>query len=152
MIPGSAVPRARRRALAAPVASLVIGLAGCASKPQPDDRYAPTQSVLEVVSVLRLHTDDDTYRFPPARDFTGKNVYRASLRRLEALEQIHSAKLRSGYLTDVLLFAKGRALERIGEYELAAESDGEVKTVHVEIGQTVEAGRDLITLGPVEGE
>jgi len=36
--------------------------------------------------------------------------------------------------------------------ELAAESDGEVKTIHVETGQTVEAGRDLITLGPIEGE
>jgi biotin carboxyl carrier protein len=36
--------------------------------------------------------------------------------------------------------------------ELAAESDGEVKTIHVETGQSVEAGKELITLGPVEGE
>jgi tetratricopeptide (TPR) repeat protein len=97
-------------------------LAGCWSRaPEPDPLYRPTENVLEAVAVLRLHIDDDTYRFPPARDFTGKNVYRASLRRLEALEQIHAEKFRSGYLTDVLLFAKGRALERIGEYELAAD-------------------------------
>jgi hypothetical protein len=86
-------------------------LAGCWSRaPEPDPLYRPTENVLEAVAVLRLHIDDDTYRFPPARDFTGKNVYRASLRRLEALEQIHAEKFRSGYLTDVLLFAKGRAL------------------------------------------
>jgi hypothetical protein len=99
---------------------LVAVLAGCGGRtPEADALYRPTENVLEAVAVLRLHVDDDTYRFPPARDFTGKNVYRASLRRLETLEQIHSEKFASGYLTDVLLFAKGRALERIGEYELA---------------------------------
>jgi biotin carboxyl carrier protein len=36
--------------------------------------------------------------------------------------------------------------------ELAAESAGEVKTVHVEAGQSVEAGKELITLEPIEGE
>jgi hypothetical protein len=77
--------------------------------------------VLEVVSLLRLHINDDTYRFPPARDFTAKNIYRAVFERLESLEEIHEAKFQSGYLTGVILFAKGRALERIGEYELASQ-------------------------------
>jgi tetratricopeptide (TPR) repeat protein len=106
-----------------PLAILIASaLAGCWSRTRdPDPLYRPTENVLEAVAVLRLHIDDDTYRFPPARDFTGKNVYRASLGRLEALEQIHTEKFRSGYMTDVLLFAKGRALERIGEYDLAAE-------------------------------
>jgi tetratricopeptide (TPR) repeat protein len=76
--------------------------------------------VLEVISVLRLHIDDDTYRFPPAQDFAGKNVYRASVSRLESLEQIYGEKFKSGYLVDVIWFAKGRGLERIGEFELAA--------------------------------
>ncbi len=95
-------------------------LLACASTPKPDPRYGPTENVLETVAVLRLHIDDDTYRFPPARDFTGKNVYRATLARLEALQEVHAEKLKSGYLTDVLYFAKGRALERITEYDLAA--------------------------------
>jgi hypothetical protein len=107
----------RRRAL--PFLLLALAVAACASG-GPDPTYRPTENVLEAVAVLRLHVDDDTYRFPPARDFTGKNVYRATLARLESLEQIHEEKFKSGYLVDVLLFAKGRALERIQEFELAA--------------------------------
>jgi len=72
-----------------------------------------------VVAVLRLHVDDDTYRFPSARDISGRNVYRASFERLESLETAHPEKLSSGYVTDVLWFAMARALERLGEYELA---------------------------------
>ena len=100
---------------------LWVLLAACTSQREPNPLYAPTESVLEVVSVLRLHIDDDTYRFPPARDFTGKNIYRVVLGRLESLEEIHGEKYRSGYLTDVILFAKGRALERLTAYELAAQ-------------------------------
>jgi tetratricopeptide (TPR) repeat protein len=93
----------------------------CARPPEADPLYRPTQNVLEVVAVLRLHVDDDTYRFRPARDYTGKNVYSASLRRLESLEEIHEEKFKSGYLVDVIWFAKGRALERLTEYDLAAK-------------------------------
>ncbi len=102
-----------------------VGLAaclGCASPPGPDPRYRPTQSVLEVVAVLRRHVPDDTYRFPPARDFTGRNVYRASLLRLENLEAAHAEALRAGTLDDVIAFSKARALERIRAFELAATS------------------------------
>jgi tetratricopeptide (TPR) repeat protein len=119
-------------------------LAACWSRtPDPDPLYRPTENVLETVAVLRLHIDDDTYRFPPARDFTGKNVYRASLRRLEALEQIHAEKLRSGYLTDVLLFAKGRALERIGEYDLAAKHYARVADLESVLREAALEGRDI---------
>ena len=109
----------RQLRLLIPVPIIVATLIGCRTAPQSDPFYRPTESVLEVVSLLQLHVDDDTYRFSAARDFTGKNVYRASLERLESLEEIYVDKFRSGYLTDVILFAKARALERIGEYELA---------------------------------
>ena len=62
-------------------AAWLVGLAlaaGCGGAGQPDPRYRPTESVLEVVAVLHRHVADDTYRFPPAQDFTGRNVYRAS--------------------------------------------------------------------------
>jgi tetratricopeptide (TPR) repeat protein len=101
---------------------VILALAvGCRTPRAGDPIYRPTETVLEVVSVLSLHIDDDTYRFPPARDFTGKNVYRAVFERLESLEEIHEAKFRSGYLIDVILFSKGRALERLGDYDLAAQ-------------------------------
>jgi len=94
-------------------------LAGCHT-PEADPVYRPTESVLEVLAVLRLHVHDDTYRFPPARDFSGKNIYYASLRRLERLEEIHEDKFRSGYLLEPILYGKALALERMGELELAA--------------------------------
>lgn len=107
------------RGAAVALAGALLG--GClGGSPPPEAAYRPTENVLETVAVLRLHIDDDTYRFPPARDFAGKNVYRATLNRLESLEEIHADKFKSGYLLDVVWFAKASALERITEYDLAA--------------------------------
>ena len=97
-------------------------LSGCRSTPEPDPRYRPSESLLEVLAVLRRHVPDDTYRFPPARDFSGRNIYRGSLLRLENLQKIHAEKLRSGYMDDVFAFARGRALERLRAFDLAASS------------------------------
>jgi hypothetical protein len=108
------------RGALAPLA-LACALA-CAPARPPGPSYDPAASVLEVVSVLRRHVPDDTYRFPPARDFTGRNLYRASLLRLENLEQAHADALRAGHLDDVIAFAKGRALERLRAFDLAASS------------------------------
>ena len=110
-----------RARLAGGAAALLVGLTACATAP-PDPRYRPAESVLEVVAVLRRHVPDDTYRFEPARDFTGRNVYRSSLIRLENLERVHADALRAGHLDDVIAFSKGRALERLRAYELAAAS------------------------------
>jgi hypothetical protein len=100
---------------------LVLGTA-CASTPDVDPVYQPAENVLEVVAVLRAHIPDDTYRFEPARDFTGRNVYRSSLLRLENLEVLHSDALRAGHMDGVIAFAKARALERLQAYDLAADS------------------------------
>lgn len=113
--------RRTRTVAAAGIATGLLALA-CASPPEVEPRYRPTQSVLEVVAVLRRHVGEDTYRFEPGRDFTGRNVYRASLLRLENLETAHADALRAGTLDDVIAFSKARALERIRGYELAAAS------------------------------
>ena len=103
----------------------VLGVFGaaCATKKKQklEAHYGPSESVVEVVAVLRRHVPDDTYRFPPATDFTGRNVYRSGLLRLESIERIHADALRSGYMDPVIFFAKGRALERLRAYDLAAE-------------------------------
>jgi hypothetical protein len=100
----------------------ILVASGCTpyTKRRAEAIYDPAESVTEIVAVLRRHIPDDTYRFPPGRDFTGRNVYRASLIRLENIEQIYSAELRSGYLDSVILFAKARSLERLRGYDLAA--------------------------------
>ncbi len=118
--------------LAGAAAALGVAVAGlgCASTGVVEAQYRPSANVLEVVAVLRTHVPDDTYRFEPATDFTGRNVYRSSLLRLESLERVHEDALRAGHMDGALAFAKARALERLrtydlaeGQYRLAAERD-----------------------------
>lgn len=134
----------------------VVATVACGGRtPGPTDpRYQPTANVLEVVATLRRHVPDDTYRFEPARDFTGRNVYRASLIRLENLERIHADALRAGHLDDVLAFSKARALERIRAYDLAAESyrraarrDGELQSEALRSAALCDAFAEAAAIG-----
>ncbi len=116
-------PATSARLLAFVCALVLLASFGCTtfSKLQKEAIYSPTEGVLEAVAVLRRHVPDDTYRFPPARDFTGRNVYRASLLRLENLERAETDALRSGYMDGVIVFSKARALERLRAFDLAAQ-------------------------------
>ncbi len=87
-----------------------------------EEDYAPTKGILEIVAALRRHIPDDTYRFEPARDLSGRNIYRVSLTRLENMESLHRESLRAGHMDGVIAFAKARSLERLRAYDLAAES------------------------------
>jgi hypothetical protein len=134
--------RARCAALAA--AALAGALAaGCASTPAGEARYRPAESVLEVVAVLRRHVPDDTYRFEPARDFTGRNVYRASLIRLENLEGAYAESLRAGHFDGTIAFAKARALERLRAYDLAAQHYREAAELEEELAAEALRGAAL---------
>jgi len=108
---------------AALVTTFLIATTGCQtfSRKQKEAVYGPSEGVLETVAVLRRHIPDDTYRFPPASDFSGRNVYRASLLRLESLERAEADAFRSGYMDAVLQFSKARALERLRGFDLAAQ-------------------------------
>jgi hypothetical protein len=135
--------------------ALLALAAGCASAPPADPRYRPAESVLEVVAVLRRHVPDDTYRFEPARDFTGRNVYRASLIRLENLERAHADALRAGHFDGTIAFAKARALERLRAYDLAAqryheaaEREAELRGEALRSAALCEALAEAISLGP----
>ena len=130
----------RARALVALLAGLVTA---CASAPPSSPTDQPTQDLLEVVAVVRLHVMDDTYRFAPARDISGRNVFRASFERLESLETAHAERVASGYMTDVLWFTKARALERIGEYELARKHYSRVADLDSELAEPAHVGRDV---------
>jgi len=101
---------------------LIAMCVGCAKTPEVDPQYRPSENLLEIVAVLRAHISDNTYRFEPARDFTGRNVYRSSLLRLENLERLHADALRVGHMDGVISFAKARSLERLSAFDLAAQS------------------------------
>lgn len=145
----------RRRRAALLGAGFAAALGACARAPAPSDpRYQPTASVLEVVALLRRHVPDDTYRFEPARDFTGRNVFRASLIRLENLERVHADALRAGHLDDVISFAKARALERLRAYDLAAEQyrkaaarEGELRAEALRSAALCDALAEAIAIG-----
>ncbi|MAG33319.1 MAG: hypothetical protein CL908_20780 [Deltaproteobacteria bacterium] len=125
---------------------------------QAEAEYGPSEGILETVAVLRRHVPDDTYRFPPASDFSGRNVYRASLLRLENLERAEAEALRSGYMDAVIGFAKARALERLRAFDLAADYyresariSGELRATALEsaeicdrIDQAIQVGLDLV--------
>lgn len=142
--------------LAALFALSPIVLAGCNtfSRNQAAAEYAPSEGILEIVAVLRRHVPDDTYRFPPAVDFTGRNIYRASLLRLENFERTESSAIRSGYLDGVVSFAKARALERLRAYDLAgqhyreaARFPGELKGVALESAEFVDRIAEALAIG-----
>ncbi len=131
-------------------------LLGCNSfsRRQREAEYSPSEGILEIVAVLRLHLLDDTYRFPPAVDFSGRNVYRASLLRLENLERVESDAIRSGYMNGVVSFTKARALERLRAYDLAtqhyrdsARYPGELREIALESGAIVARIAEAITIG-----
>lgn len=143
----------RIRRSSAALGAAVAALA-CATTPDPDPRYRPAENVLEVVAVLRAHVPDDTYRFEPARDFTGRNVYRSSLLRLESMELVHADALRAGHLDGVIAFGKGRSLERLrafdlaaGEYQLAAALDPDLAEAALESAGLCEALSEASALG-----
>jgi hypothetical protein len=140
-----------RHAALASAAALALACA----KPAPvAPQYQPVSSVLEVVATLRQHLMDDTYRFEPARDFSGRNVYRASLMRLESIERVHAESLRAGTLDDVIAFSKARALERLRAYDLAAanhrraaERDGPLRAEALRAAALDDALAEAIQIG-----
>ena len=119
---------------------LAVALSGCStySSKKKEAIYSPTEGVLETVAVLRRHIPDDTYRFPPANDFSGRNVYRASLIRLESLQRAEAEALRSGYLDSVIFFAKARALERLRAFDLAAQQYRESAKISSDLAETAQ--------------
>ncbi len=123
----------------------LLGLTACASSPEPNPRYRPAESVLEVIAVLRRHVPDDTYRFEPAHDFTGRNVYRSTLLRLESMEHIHGESLRASQMDGVVAFAKGRALERVRAYDLAADTYLLSAALDAELATEAQQSADVCT-------
>ena len=94
----------------------VVALARAAPAGDATGAFAPYEDLLEVLADLTWHLKDDTYRFPPPKDPTGHDLYQLALHRLENWEKRYPGRLR-----DVTGFARAEALERLGEYQTAAD-------------------------------
>jgi hypothetical protein len=105
---------------------LAAALAACILPPpsraaDATGAFAPYEDLLEVIATLTWHTNDDVYRFPAPRDPTGHDLYRLTLTRLESWEKRFPGKLR-----DVTTFSRARTLERMYEFQKAADAYGQV--------------------------
>ena len=81
----------------------------------PDGRYIPAGDLLDIVRDFQRLAKEDTYRFAIPKDVTGINIMKATLTRLQDYE----IKNR-GQFTDIVLYNRALALERLREYDQAA--------------------------------
>jgi hypothetical protein len=124
------------RTLLAAVLAIVL-VAGSVSAGDAPGAFAPYEDLLEVLADLTWHLGDDTYRYPPPQDPTGHDLYRLSLHRLENWETRYPGRLR-----DVTGFARGEALERLAEFEKAADVYARVSTLPSPLAEPARQGAE----------
>jgi hypothetical protein len=100
-----------RFALALIVAALLP--LGAHAKPE-SAALTPYEDLLEVLAVHAWHLDDDLYRRPAPRDSSGRNVFRATVDRLDGWHRRFPTRL-----PDVVAYARAQAFERLGAWEQA---------------------------------
>lgn len=95
----------------------LVSLSACSSRTPPaEQRYAPAGDLLDIVKDFQRLAKEDTYRFPIPKDITGVNIMKATLVRLDDYERKNR-----GQFTDIVQYNRALALERLREYEQAAE-------------------------------
>jgi tetratricopeptide (TPR) repeat protein len=96
---------------------LFLTLLGCSTKsPPPEPQYAPAGGLLDVVKDFQRLAREDLYRFPIPKDVTGMNIMKATLVRLDDYEKKYPRQF-----TDIILFTRAVAYERLREYDRAIE-------------------------------
>ncbi len=70
---------------------------------------------MTVVMELKMFLAQDPYRRPPGNDLEGRNIFKVSLARLDALKDLTGPEYR-----DVIAFARGQCRERLGQWSQAA--------------------------------
>lgn len=75
----------------------------------------PHESVLSALAELKIWLRSDPYREEPGRDLEGQNIYRATLARLDSIDELTGAEY-----DDILAFARAECHERLGDWAAAA--------------------------------
>jgi hypothetical protein len=86
------------------------------SKAEPPDnpQYVTEEDLLKIVAEFQRASGKDTYRFAIAKDVTGANIDKATLRRLQDYEAKHP-----GAYPELIAFTRARAFEALHEYKHA---------------------------------
>ncbi|MBX3729563.1 MAG: hypothetical protein KF858_10300 [Candidatus Sumerlaeia bacterium] len=100
--------------LAVRLVPLLIGLllGACARTRSGPDAYSPHENLLSIAAEFELLASRDPYAQHPAVELTGQNIARATLVRLANYGTLHPGRFAPEVLT-----LKGRAYERLGDYE-----------------------------------
>lgn len=120
--------------LAPIVLLLAVALTGGCSRVSRNAPY-PHESVLTVVAELKIFLNQDPYRLPPGQDLNGRNIYRVSLERLQALQGLAGA----GRYADVIAFARGECLERLGDWPEAQQAYSQAAQTSSSLASTAAA-------------
>lgn len=98
----------------------------CSSKVVPEPQYVPAGNLLDILKDFQRLAREDIYRFPIPKDITGINVMKATLVKLDDYEKKNPDRF-----SDILLFTRAMAYERLRDYDRAiahyrkvAELDG----------------------------
>jgi hypothetical protein len=107
----------RQIALVAPVLVCTSGCASLSRITGPATDPVADDSLTRVVTELKLHLRDDTYRYDRATTDDGRNVFAVALWRLDRLAALRARPADSWENADyVIEFARGKALERLRRY------------------------------------
>lgn len=110
-------PRFRlRRAIGAALAALLLVGTVTACGRSDELLPYPHESVLSVIGELKIWLRSDPYREEPGRDLEGQNIYRATLARLDTIDELAGPRY-----DDILAFARAECFERLANWPEAAE-------------------------------
>jgi tetratricopeptide (TPR) repeat protein len=95
---------------------LVLFVGGCAA-PKTDPAFVSHESLLTILADFERFANHDLYRFGAPRDPSGMNAYRAAVARLDNYQRLYPERF-----ADVVAYARGQALERLGDFGPASEA------------------------------
>ena len=81
------------------------------SKSPLNPRYQPAENLLQILTDFQKHLRDDSYRFEAAKDITGKNIFKATLIRLDNYQKTYPNSM-----LPVIYFSRAKALEKLYDY------------------------------------
>lgn len=93
---------------------LATAIIGSCAGPKKGIEYKPAESLVEILSELQRQIDYDSYKFPTPKDLGGRNIFKATLIRLNNYEKIYPGRFKQ-----VIAYNKAKSWERLQDYQRA---------------------------------